>query len=81
MAGNNFLSTPQIFTGENYQIWAVKMELYLQAFDLWDLVETDLEDPIIAQIRSNKEERNRRYRAKTCIYFAVADNIYKDHDM
>ena len=81
MAGNNFLSAPPIFTGENYQIWAVKMESYLQAFDLWDLVEADPEDPIIAQIRSNKQERNKRCRAKTCIYSVVLDNIYKDHDM
>ena len=48
MTGNNFLSAPPVFIGENYQILVVKMKSYLQACDLWDLVETDPEDTTIA---------------------------------
>ena len=40
---------------------AVKMESYLQACDLWDLVEVDPEDPPIAHMRNNRDERKRRY--------------------
>ena len=76
MAGNGFLSTPPVFTGENYQIWAVKMESYLEACDLWDLVEADPEDPPLAHMRNNRDERKRRYKAKTCIHSAVSETIF-----
>jgi len=26
---------PPIFNGDNYQMWAVRMEAYLEALDLW----------------------------------------------
>ncbi|XP_017628768.1 uncharacterized protein LOC108471702 [Gossypium arboreum] len=48
---------PPVFTGENYHIWVVKMKTYLQAQDLWNVVENDAEppplraNPTIAQIR------------------------------
>lgn len=32
---------PHIFNGENYQIWAVKMKSYLEAYDLWKVVMDD----------------------------------------
>ena len=71
---------PPIFTGENYQIWAVKMESYLQASDLWDAIVEDKvplgEDPTMAQIRNHREERRRRYKAKTCIHSAVLDEVF-----
>ena len=76
MAGNGFLSAPPVFTGENYQIWAVKMESYLEACDLWDLVEADPEDPPLAHMRNNRDERKRRYKAKTCIHSAVSETIF-----
>ena len=58
------MAAPPIFSGENYHIWAVKMESFMQASDLWDFVETDAnpplpEDPTIAQIRHHKEETMR----------------------
>ena len=53
MARNGFYSAPPVFIGENYQIWAVKMELYLQACDLWDLVETDPKDPTLRSFKDN----------------------------
>ena len=45
MASNSFsLSSPPIFLGENYQTWVIKIKSYMQAFDLWDVVEHD-KDP------------------------------------
>ncbi|XP_052181890.1 uncharacterized protein LOC127794683 [Diospyros lotus] len=80
MAGNNFMSAPPMFTGENYQIWAVKMESYLQASDLWDVVTTEIptlpEDPTIAQITENKSATRKGYKAKTCIHSAVSEMIF-----
>ena len=82
MARNDFLFAPPVFTGENYQIWAMKMEWYLQACDLWDLLETNPEGPTMAQIRNNREERKRSYKAKTCIRSAVSETVfYKDHNL
>ena len=34
---------PTTFDGTNYQIWAVRMETYLEALDLWKEVEEDYE--------------------------------------
>jgi len=34
----NFMATPPVFSGENYQIWYVKMKSYLEASGLWDVV-------------------------------------------
>ncbi|KAA3472867.1 pleiotropic drug resistance protein 3-like [Gossypium australe] len=48
---------PHVFAGENYNIWAVKMKIYLQVHNLWSVVQVDIEPPslranaTIAQIR------------------------------
>ncbi|KAF2295992.1 hypothetical protein GH714_035579 [Hevea brasiliensis] len=83
MASTNFsLSSPPIFSGENYQIWAIKMKSYLQAFDLWDSVENNtdptplLENPTLAQIKIHNEERAKKYKAKTCIESSVSETIF-----
>ena len=76
------LSSPPVFSGENYIIWAVKMESYLHACDLWDVVETESElsplpnNPTLAQIKSHREEKARRYKAKTCIHAAVSESVF-----
>ncbi|XP_017635675.1 uncharacterized protein LOC108477668 [Gossypium arboreum] len=44
MASSNFSPTaPPVFNGEGYHIWVVKMRTYLQAFDLWEVVNSDVE--------------------------------------
>ena len=54
------LVTPSVFNGENYQLWAVSMEIYLEALDLWEAVEEDYEvpplpkNPTMAQIKNHK---------------------------
>uniref|UniRef100_A0A0V0GFQ1 Putative ovule protein n=1 Tax=Solanum chacoense TaxID=4108 RepID=A0A0V0GFQ1_SOLCH len=42
MEGEGILSsiTPPIFDGENYQVWVVRMEAYMDACDLWEAVDS-----------------------------------------
>ena len=64
MASNNLpLDPPFTFTGENYQIWSMKMQASLEAYELWETVTEDKPlaalsaNPTLAQIKSNNEER------------------------
>ncbi|PHU23511.1 hypothetical protein BC332_08618 [Capsicum chinense] len=45
MNGEAYFSSmaPATFDGESYQIWAVRMRIYLQALDLWEAVEDEYE--------------------------------------
>jgi len=51
----NFSLTPPIFYRENYHAWAIKMSTYLEALDLWKVVEEEYEveplpeNPTVAQ--------------------------------
>jgi hypothetical protein len=52
---------PPIFDGENYDLWAVRMEYYLEALDVWEAIEKDydvsplLNNPTMAQLKYHKE--------------------------
>ena len=55
MTSNNyFVSKPPKFSGNNYAIQDGKMNTYLKAYDLWEVVETSkeptplLENPTLA---------------------------------
>ncbi|KAJ8750866.1 hypothetical protein K2173_016047 [Erythroxylum novogranatense] len=83
MASNTFpLTSPPIFNGENYQLWAVKMQTYLQSFDLWDVVENDSEVPSLlphpttTQLKSHSEEKAKKFKAKTCLYSSISEVIF-----
>ena len=40
MASRSFsAASPPVFSGENYQTWAIKMKTYLKALNFWDVVE------------------------------------------
>ncbi|WRX29201.1 protein of unknown function DUF4219 - like 10 [Theobroma cacao] len=76
-------STPSIFFGENYPIWAVKMTTFLKAFDLWEVIEIGGDPPIqkdsnltLAQIKQHSEEVTKRYKALSYLQFAVSDSIF-----
>nr|KYP34216.1 hypothetical protein KK1_044861 [Cajanus cajan] len=62
-----------VFNGDNYDLWAVKMETYLEALDLWEVVEEDyeilplLDNPIMAQIKNHKERKTQKEKAKSCL--------------
>ena len=32
---------PPVFNGENFHMWAVRIESYLEALDLWEAIEED----------------------------------------
>ncbi|KAK5830757.1 hypothetical protein PVK06_014552 [Gossypium arboreum] len=64
-ASSSFSSiSPPVFDGDNYQVWAVRMEVYMEALDIWEVVEDDYEIPTLPQIlpwhRSNCKRRRRQ---------------------
>ncbi|XP_075080577.1 uncharacterized protein LOC142166063 [Nicotiana tabacum] len=71
--------TPPVFNGENYQAWAIRMTVHLEALDLWEAVEEDYEvtplgnNPTINQIKIHKEKKTRK--AKACLFSAVSPSI------
>ncbi|KAH9768805.1 hypothetical protein KPL71_011738 [Citrus sinensis] len=73
---------PTVFDGNNYQLWAVHMEAYLEALDLWEAVEEDYEipalpnNPTMAQIKAHKEKKTKKSRAKACLFAAVSSTIF-----
>nr|KYP76422.1 Retrovirus-related Pol polyprotein from transposon TNT 1-94 [Cajanus cajan] len=82
-AESNFSQiAPPIFNEENYDLWAVKMEAYLEALDLWEAIEEDYEvlplpdNPTVAQIRSHKERKIRKAKAKSCLFAGVSQTIF-----
>ena len=54
-----------VFDGENYHIWAARMEAYLEANDLWEAVEEDYEvlllsdNPTMAQIKMTRKGKQK----------------------
>ncbi|KAK5819972.1 hypothetical protein PVK06_025012 [Gossypium arboreum] len=71
-----------VFNREGYHIWVVKMKTYLQAFDLWEVFKSDVEqaplkaNPTVAQIRQHADERTKRHKAMSCIQNYVTDVIF-----
>ncbi|RVX05492.1 hypothetical protein CK203_013571 [Vitis vinifera] len=75
-------STPPVFDGINYQVWAVRMEAYLDASDLWETVSEEYEvpplsdNPTIAQIKLHNERRQRKSKAKASLFVVVSSTIF-----
>ncbi|KAG8501874.1 hypothetical protein CXB51_004547 [Gossypium anomalum] len=75
-------AAPPVFNGEGFHIWVVKMRTYLQAFDLWEVVNTDAEpaplkaNPTVAQMRQHADEKTKRHKAMSCIQNCVSDVIF-----
>ncbi|KAL4385320.1 hypothetical protein GQ457_15G022950 [Hibiscus cannabinus] len=73
---------PPIFVGENYHLWVVKMKTYLQAYDLWEVVEMDRDppamraNPTLAQMRQHSEKCAKKHKAMSCIQNGVSDVIF-----
>jgi predicted aspartyl protease len=71
-----------VFDGENYHIWAARMEAYLEANDLWEAVEEDYEvlplsdNPTMAQIKNHKERKTRKSKARATLFAAVSEEIF-----
>ena len=75
------LHVPQ-FSGENYQIWVVKMRSYLKSFGFWEFVDQDKQipplraNPTIAQMKQHEEEKMKRDNAVTCLHSALTDSVF-----
>ena len=71
-----------VFNGDNYQIWAVRMETYLEALDLWEAIKEDYDilvlpnNPTIAQIKAHKEKKTKKSKAKACLFAVVSPTIF-----
>ena len=83
MTSNNLLlNSPIMFTGENYHIWSVKMQVFLEAYDLWEIISEDKPvsllptNPTVAQINFNNEEKEKKSKAKSIIQNFRADSIF-----
>ena len=54
----------------------------MQAFDLWEVVEEDLEptplpaNPTLAQIKHHSEEKSKKFKAKTSIFSALSEDVF-----
>ena len=73
---------PPVFDGINYQVWAVRMEAYLDASDLWEAVSEEYEvpplsdNPTMAQIKLHNERRQKKSKAKASLFAAVSSTIF-----
>ena len=71
-----------VFNGDNYQIWAVRKETYLEALDFWEAVEEDYDVPVLpnnptmTQIKTHKEMKTKKSKAKACLFAAVSSTIF-----
>ncbi|TYI05726.1 hypothetical protein ES332_A10G109600v1 [Gossypium tomentosum] len=60
----------------------VKMKTYLQAHDLWNIVENDAEppplraNPTIAQIRHHSEDCAKKHKGMACLQNGVSNVIF-----
>ncbi|XP_021626966.1 uncharacterized protein LOC110625635 [Manihot esculenta] len=55
MSASIFSISAPIFTGENYDLWAIKMTAFLKAHDLWEVVSTNAIFPRILGAQTAKE--------------------------
>ena len=68
--------------GEKYDLWAVRMESYLEALDVWEAVEEDYEvlplpnNPTTAQLKYHKERKTRKAKTKSVLYSSVSQNVF-----
>ena len=73
---------PPVFNGENFHIWAARMEAHLLANDFWEAVEEDYEVPTLpgkstmAQIKNHKEKKTRKSKAKASLFAVVSPEIF-----
>ncbi|KAK4399925.1 Retrovirus-related Pol polyprotein from transposon TNT 1-94 [Sesamum angolense] len=75
------ISVP-IFSGQNYDYWAIKMKTYFQSQKLWELVEEGVTLPDDSSTSSSAEKgklENKKAKDSEALYYiqtAVADHIF-----
>ncbi|KAG8473907.1 hypothetical protein CXB51_033893 [Gossypium anomalum] len=73
---------PPVFTRENYHIWVVKMKTYLQAFDLWEVVNAEIGPPTfrpnltLAQMKQYSRECAKKHKAMSYLQNGLSDVIF-----
>ncbi|XP_015167252.1 uncharacterized protein [Solanum tuberosum] len=73
---------PPVFNGENFHMWAVRMEAYLKTLDLWEAIEEDYEvlplpeNPTMAQLKNHKDKKTRKFKANACLFSTVSSTIF-----
>ena len=73
---------PPVFVGDNYQAWAIRMTVHLEALDLWEAVDEDYDilplpvNPTMTQLKTHKERKTRKSKAKACLFSAVSSTIF-----
>ena len=77
---------PPVFDGDNYQMWIVRMETYLETLDLLEAIEEDYEvsplpaNPTIAQIKVHKEKKNKKIKGKSLpICSCISDDLHANN--
>ena len=64
MEGNMSDVVIPLFDGESYDLWAVRMQTYLEELDLWEVGEEDdvplFENPTVAQMQAHKDKKTRK---------------------
>ena len=56
-----------IFKGDNYQFWSIKMKTLFLSYDLWDLVENDMNEYDVERLtvaQRNEMKENKKKRCK-----------------
>ena len=79
MTGKNFLSNVSTFSGETYQIWAIKFWTYLVVNDLRDMVETNFVSSAFEELMDTQIRDHRvavRQRSKASIHISVFDAVF-----
>ncbi|RVW83003.1 hypothetical protein CK203_042428 [Vitis vinifera] len=82
MEESSLIAAPSILDGDNYETWAVKMTVHLQALDVWEAMEENYEvpplgpNPTVAQMKLHKERKTRKAKAKACLFAAVSPSIF-----
>jgi hypothetical protein len=73
---------PPVFNNDNYETWAIRITILLEALDLWEAVEENYivpdlpANPTITQLKIHKEKKTRKSKAKACLYAAVSNTIF-----
>ena len=83
MTSNNVPLNPSFsFTGKNYRIGCVRMQAFLEAYELCETMTKNKPlvalpaNPTFAHIKSNNEENAKKSKAKSLIQNVVADFVF-----
>ncbi|KAF2319796.1 hypothetical protein GH714_019012 [Hevea brasiliensis] len=82
MAFSSTTLSPPHFNGENYHVWAVKMQDYLKGLGLWQCVKENRttpplrQNPTLNQIRQHEDEVAKAPKALSYIHAAISNSIF-----